>query len=119
MCTDYEYEVWSRENMGICECGTLLWDFIGEDGETIAGNGWDPTNHSETLPASEATDGQHGGFQETVVGLCSWCGFRVYRPAGNRGKLPKTEEEYQAWTLFKHAHEQAMMVHWREASGSF
>ncbi|KAF8462985.1 hypothetical protein BDZ91DRAFT_732800 [Kalaharituber pfeilii] len=86
---DYNYDSFARQNPGVCECGKLLWDFQGEGGVILPGQGWDPQKHT--------LDDCYPNLQvERIVGLCAWCGFRVYEQV-NKGNFPLNYEAFMTW----------------------
>lgn len=91
---DLKYQDFARHDTSACECGNMLVDFPGEkEGEIIPGAIWDPK--VDSLPASTNEKGEGPAHEETIEGLCGWCGFRVYRQKES-GKLPETVAEWEA-----------------------
>jgi len=97
---DWKYRDFARHNTGCCECGTMVVDFPGEkEGEIIPGAIWNP--QKDTLAGVQTTvtgtDGEGKGApppEETIEGLCGWCGFRVYQQKGKRSHLPETDSDW-------------------------
>lgn len=95
---DWGYHAFNRQNPDTCECGTLLGDLVDENGTVVhIGHRWDPKKHSLSL-SKTAINSNEG---ETIIGLCSWCGFLVYEQA-EKGKLPETEAEWQEYLAKRH-----------------
>lgn len=99
---DWEYGPFNRDNPGTCECSNMLFDmFDANDTLVVAGLAWNPQKHS--LSPDTTVNAGEGGNQaeaaaEKIVGLCSWCGFRVYEQV-EKGKLPGTEAEWQQYLI--------------------
>lgn len=100
---DYSYIAFCRQDLGTCECGAMLWDMYDENGTlVVAGHGWDPKKHSlsspDTAVNSEGEGPAEATARESILGLCSWCGFQVYEQA-EKGKLPQTETQWREYLV--------------------
>lgn len=84
----------------------MVLDFPGEkEGETIPGAIWNPRQDTlvgargQPTPTVPDTDEEESGAppcEETIEGLCGWCGFRVYKQKGKKSHLPATDSEWLA-----------------------
>jgi len=76
----------------------MVVDFPGQnEGEIIPGKIWNPQKDTLAEVRGQMDEGGNGTPlpEETIEGLCGWCGFRVYRQK-ERSHLPATDSEWLA-----------------------
>ncbi|KAI5805504.1 hypothetical protein DFH27DRAFT_374499 [Peziza echinospora] len=111
---DYRYTAFKKQHPGVCQCGSKL----PNSSEAPADFPFDQPKYLQPLALQDtfrdvkSKGGSaltfHRGLAslEVAIGLCSWCGFRIYLPGFSRGfaesigyRLPKTLSEAVEYAL--------------------